>query len=154
MADCCNSIYASMSITQLKKLQTIQNTAARLLQENLSRYDSITPALASLHWLPMKFRCLFKLLSTAHKILHHKDSPAYLKKKVLRKKYIRRTRSSNFLEITTDFEPRLKTIGGKSLYVIMCKEWNALPGELRNISSHSIFRKTLKTHLFRRAYHH
>ena len=39
----------------IKKLQRVQNTAARLAF-NLRKYDHITPALVTLHWLPVKYR--------------------------------------------------------------------------------------------------
>ena len=55
--DYCNSIYYRISNILLKKLQNIQNRAARLTKKIPLR-KRITPALIELHWLPMKARIL------------------------------------------------------------------------------------------------
>ena len=44
----------------------------------LSRRSDIIPALKQLHWLPEKFRIIFKVPSTTHSIFHQ-CSPPYLK---------------------------------------------------------------------------
>ena len=51
--DYCNSAYHKLPNTLLKKLQDIQNRAARLIKKIPLR-ERITPALMELHWLPMK----------------------------------------------------------------------------------------------------
>ena len=56
-------------MTQLQKLQRVQNTAARLIC-NISRFDHITPVLVDLHWLPVKFRIDFKILLITYKAIH------------------------------------------------------------------------------------
>lgn len=45
----------------LSHLQLVQNAAARLLTET-KKYTSTSPVLASLHWLPVKFRIKYKML--------------------------------------------------------------------------------------------
>ncbi len=52
--DYCNSLYTCLSQAALNRLQLVQNAAARLLTRT-SRQSHITPVLASLHWLPVKF---------------------------------------------------------------------------------------------------
>ena len=47
-----NSLMNGLPETPTKKLQRVQNTAARLVF-NLRKYDRITPALVTLHWLPV-----------------------------------------------------------------------------------------------------
>ena len=47
-------------MTQLARLQRIQNMAARLIALKPKR-ESITPVLCDLHWLPVKLRIVFKL---------------------------------------------------------------------------------------------
>jgi hypothetical protein len=54
------------------------NAAARLLTQT-KRRDHITPILEELHWLPVSSGIQYKVLLIALKILHHKDSPRYLK---------------------------------------------------------------------------
>ena len=60
--DYCNSVLAELPATTLATLQRVQNAAARLVL-NLKRSDHITPALIQLHWLPVKFRIIYKLCS-------------------------------------------------------------------------------------------
>ena len=75
--DCCNSVLVGLPVSTLAPLQRVQNAAARLIL-GLSRRSHITPALKQLHWLPIKFRVIFKVATAMHNILH-KRSPPYLK---------------------------------------------------------------------------
>ena len=60
----------------IKKLQLLQNTTA-ILVLNLRKYDRITPALVTLHWLPVKYRIEFKTLLIIFRKLHGK-APGYI----------------------------------------------------------------------------
>ena len=51
------------------KLQRVHNTAARIITRSKSKFDHITPVLIDLHWLPIEFRCQFKILVYAYKAL-------------------------------------------------------------------------------------
>ena len=53
--DYCNSLFKSLSKFNLHRLQSIQNSAARIVT-NSSKYTRITPVLGKLHWLPVQFR--------------------------------------------------------------------------------------------------
>ena len=39
---------------QLKKLQFVQNTAARIITQT-RKFDYITPVLSDLHWIPVSY---------------------------------------------------------------------------------------------------
>ena len=67
--DYCNSLFRSLSKFNLRKLQCIQNSAARIVS-NTSRYTSITPVLKKLHWLPVEHRSVFKTATLFYKFLH------------------------------------------------------------------------------------
>ena len=56
--DYCN--YYRLPNILLKKLQNIQNRAARLIRK-IPLHERITPALIELHWLPMKARIIYKI---------------------------------------------------------------------------------------------
>ncbi|TWW71159.1 putative RNA-directed DNA polymerase from transposon X-element [Takifugu flavidus] len=56
--------------------QLIQNAAARVLT-GIDKRDHITPVMALLHWLPIKFRIIFKTLLLSYKVLRGL-APSYL----------------------------------------------------------------------------
>ena len=67
--DYCNSLFMSLSKFNLRKLQCIQNSAARIVS-NTSRYTSATPVLKKLHWLPVEHRSVFKTATLVYEFLH------------------------------------------------------------------------------------
>ncbi len=60
---------AGVSKTTLSKLQSVQNSAARILTGTKTS-EHISPVLESLHWLPVRFRIDFKILMLTYKALH------------------------------------------------------------------------------------
>ena len=75
--DYCNSLLLGCPTNSLKSLQLIQNAADRVLMRT-NRRDHVSPGLASLHWLPVKFRIEFKILLLTYKALNDR-APSYLK---------------------------------------------------------------------------
>ncbi len=59
--DYCNSLFTCLSNSTLKRLQVVQNSAAKLLTKS-SKRSHVTPILISLHWLPVKFRINLKII--------------------------------------------------------------------------------------------
>ena len=59
--DYANSLLRGISDKLMNKLQKVQNYAARLIMGTSLR-EHITPVLHSLHWLPVKYRIMFKVL--------------------------------------------------------------------------------------------
>ena len=72
-----NCLLNGISDALLKKLQLVQNTAARVLTKT-RKYDHITPVLKDLHWLPVRERIQYKILLLTWKSLHD-VAPPYLK---------------------------------------------------------------------------
>ena len=64
--DYYNSLFRSLSQFNLHRLQSAQNSAARIVT-NLSKYTRITPILRKLHWLPIQCRFEFKLATLVYK---------------------------------------------------------------------------------------
>ena len=56
-------------------MQSIQNTLARIVT-NHRKYAHVTAILKQLHWLPVKYRCMFKTATLVYKFLHN-GSPSY-----------------------------------------------------------------------------
>ena len=63
-----NSPFKRLSKSELRKLQCIQNRATCIVKST-SRYNSITPALKKLHWLPVKHRLVFITVTLVYKFL-------------------------------------------------------------------------------------
>jgi len=57
--DYYNSLLYGIAESQLRRLQSMQNAAARLVT-GTRHTEHITPVLQSLHWLPVRQRILFK----------------------------------------------------------------------------------------------
>ena len=67
--DMCNGVLYSLPDSHISKLQRSQNSAARLVTR--TRFsDHITPVLRDLHWLPVKFRIMYKIPLLTYKCLH------------------------------------------------------------------------------------
>uniref|UniRef100_A0A8C6LQD5 Reverse transcriptase domain-containing protein n=1 Tax=Nothobranchius furzeri TaxID=105023 RepID=A0A8C6LQD5_NOTFU len=74
--DYCNSLLSGSPQNVVKSLQLVQNAAARVLMR-IKKRDHISPVLASLHWLPVKFRIDFKILLLTYKALNN-QAPSYI----------------------------------------------------------------------------
>ena len=142
--DYCNTLLAGLGKTELKRLQTVQNRAARLIM-HVPFQDSITPTLYQLHWLPVDRRIEFKLLVYAYKALHE-AAPAYLSSALTVYIPPRPLRSAELMK----FDPprTYKGIGDSAFAAAVPELWNDIPLPLKTAPSLSIFKKQLKTHLF------
>ena len=67
--DYCNSLFRSFSKFSLHRLQSIQNSAARIVT-NSNKYTRITPVLRKLHWLRIQFLSEFKLATLVYTFIH------------------------------------------------------------------------------------
>ena len=70
-----NAHFFQLPQSQLTRLQRLQNAAARLIMLSKLK-DHITPILYSLHWLPVEFRIIFKLVLLVFHCLHG-SAPEY-----------------------------------------------------------------------------
>ena len=72
-----NAIFADLPVSTLKPAQRIQNIAAKVVLRR-HKHESATEALRDLDWLPIRQRCMFKLLLQVYKSLHN-QAPSYLR---------------------------------------------------------------------------
>ena len=62
-------MFRSLSALDLRKLQCIQNSLARIVT-NTTKYSHITPVRKILHWLPIEQRSIFKTALLVYKFLN------------------------------------------------------------------------------------
>ena len=90
--DYCNSLFRSLSALDLRRLQCVQNSLARIVA-NTTKYSHITPVRKSLHWLPIMHRSIFKVALLVYKFLHS-GHPKYLEPFLKPRHSMYRTRRS------------------------------------------------------------
>lgn len=56
-----NALVYGVNRTVIDRLQRVQNTAARMITRR-RKHDHITPILVALHWLPVQYRCQYKII--------------------------------------------------------------------------------------------
>ena len=147
--DTFNSLLYNLPQDQIKRLQRIQNAAARMITKT-RKFDHITPTLQKLHWLPVKYRIEYKILLLTFKALNGM-APSYIRDliKVSQQSRSRRSNSKNLL--IAPHNSHAKT-GDRSFTFAAPTLWNKIPQECRDAKTVQDFKSKLKTHLFKQAY--
>ena len=150
--DYCNSLFRSLSKFILHRLQSIRNSAARIVT-NSSKYTRITPVLKKLH----QFRSELKLATLVYKFIHT-GFPKYFAPYLSTYHTTYNTRHSqsvaNFLNVPK-FQPTIHKSTkqfGFSLAFDAPTVWNSLPEDIRASPTIATFRKKLKTYLYAKTY--
>ena len=130
----------------LSKLQMVQNTAARLVSKT-KKSDHITPVLAALHWLPIKYRIVFKILLITFKALNGL-ALNYICELLHQYQPTRSLRSSTRHLLSVP-RSHTTTYGDRAFSVSAPKLWNSLSIEIRLSTSLNSFKTSLKTFLFK-----
>jgi len=139
--DYVNALLYGLPDCALRKLQVLQNDAARVLT-GTSRREHISPIMQQLHWLPIRQRITHKILCTVYKCLHDAAAPGYLKDTLQPRLQSRTLRSSGSLQLHA---PRTCTqYGSRAFSVCGPILWNSLPMSIRNSQTVSAFHKNIK----------
>ena len=125
--DYCCSVLAGVTVTQLRRLQSVLNAAARLVV-SARRLDHVNPLLRELHWLRVAERIQFRLCTKVYRCLHG-TGPAYLADSLHLAADVdshRRLRSADGLTLVVP-ATRRSTLGDRAFPVAGARAWNALP---------------------------
>ena len=146
-----NGLLYGVSDHLLTQLQRVQNSAARLVTKT-KRREHITPALIELHWLPVRHRIEYKRLLFTFNSLHGLAAP-YLAELLSRHQPTRSLRSADAHLLVVP-RSNLSTQGDRAFSHAATPTclWNNLPLAMRVTDSQNIFKKELKTLLFKRAF--
>ena len=146
----CNSLFAGTAKYQLDKMQRVQNTTCHITC-NLAKFDHIRTCMADLHWLCIPQRIDYKIACLVYK-LQHGCTPQYLQE-LLPSKQSNRTLRSSFTNQISPVYCRTSQAMHSSFSVVGPWIWNSLPSHIRLKDTFDIFKKALKTHLFKVSYY-
>ena len=141
-----NALLSGVPDNVLSRLQRIQNTAARIVTRT-PKACHISPVLKMLHWLPVKERIQYKILFYTYKALND-SAPPYIRDLLQQYLPTRTLRSETKHMLCV---PKSKTVTySKRCFKIMAPVlWNSLPYDIKTSESLGVFKKRLKTYLFR-----
>ena len=144
--DYCNSLLYGLPKNVIKQLRRVQNAAARVVTLS-PKFCHIIPVLANLHWLSIYLRIEFKILIVTCKPLHGL-APPYIKDLLQSYLPARDLRSSkkNLLVVPAF---NINSYGRRAFSVAVPLLWNSLLQQIRDAGSLDIFKRQLKTVLFK-----
>lgn len=139
----CSTVWSNTSSSNLKKLQSVQNFACRIITKT-RKFDHITPALRQLNWLPIEQLLLFRDTIMAYKCVNNL-APSYLSKLFCKRTELHDhpMRDKDLLNI-----PLYKTASGQRTFRYRAtKIWNDLETNFKHIVTLNDFKKKLKSHM-------
>ena len=147
--DYCNSLLHGIADIDLTRLQACTESTGSPDDKVSSIYSQYStrsiPLLRSLHWLPVRFRILFKINLLTYKTLREKQ-PVYLHSMLAASIPSRSLRSNNDNSLSV---PRVKTnTGARAFHSCAPSLWNSLPLSVCSAISVAALKKYLRTHLF------
>ena len=149
--DYANAILVGWPETDIHKLQWVQNMAAKLIL-NKDKYDSVTECFKNLHWLPIKTRIHFKILTLTYKCLNN-QAPEYLHNLLtINETNDRQLRSSSQCRRLIVPFIRLQTFAARSFSDTAPGLWNSVPNYIKQSSTLDLFKTNFKTFLFKITY--
>ena len=135
-------------IKDVTKLQRVHNCLARVVTRS-PHFSRSVPLLKSLHWLPVRYRIIFKICTITYQALSNKQ-PAYLHSMFIPARQPRQLRSSGSDLLSV---PRVKTNAGTRVFSVATPTlWNSLHDSIKSARNIALFRRNLKTYHFKMAY--
>jgi len=139
------TLYMNLPKKQLKKLQKIQNFAARLVTKS-PKFTHVTPLLKNLKWLPVTEFIKYRYLTIVYQCIQ-KEAPEYLNTLITLYNPNRTLRSAANLLLEV---PQINSkFGRRSFSFLAPTLWNSLPNNLKSIDTTTKFKKGLKQYLLK-----
>ena len=145
MLDYCNALYYGCNNSIIRQLQTIQNRACRIIF-GLKKRTDVTEKMKSLHWLKINERIVFKILLLVYKGVNGL-APAYINELLSFNNIVTSNKRRSSLHISLG-EPSHR----RAFQTVAPKLWYNLPESIKSCTSTELFKKRLKTHLFKCSY--
>ena len=141
----CLPVYGTTNNTLLKRVQKLQNFAAKICAGGARRRDHATPFITQMNWLKIEQQVVFDVAVAVYKIYNNMYPEWFLQlpttTEVTHSRYTTRQHNNLYIPHTnTDY-------GARSLLVLGPRIWNKLPQHITNANSLCAFRKRLKKHL-------
>ena len=133
----CNSVLYNVPKYVLKKLQSVENAAARLITCS-RKYDHITTVLSDLHWLPVNER--ITIPDPARHPQGSTPTSTHLRSRFANWLYLppRNLRSSCLLRMNpVNFN--IKSCRSRAFAVATPDLWNSLPDNILSCDNYSFF---------------
>ena len=148
--DYANAVLIGLPENTLRKLQLVQNSAARMITKTRRR-DHVTPILKQLHCLPVHLRIVHKVLCLVYKAMTFATAPIYIKDMLELYRPARDLRSSS-----KDLQPTVprsyRCAGDRAFSIAGPTRWNKLSPAVQRSKTFLTFKKAIKTMLFRNHY--
>lgn len=138
----CSTILYLLNKGEIERLQKLQNRAMRVIL-SCSRYTSVRSMLQQLCWLPVKKYLSWSVLLFIYKVKSG-QAPAYLVSKVTYVDQVHRyeTRQQNdFFVVSRGTKSAENSIFNRGL-----KMFNALPRDVKDCGTVSVFKRRLRAH--------
>ena len=154
--DHVNPLWTTYNTTKTKLIQVYTIWAMFMSHQDLiiaivCSMVCLKNCLKNLHWLPIESRSKFKILLLVYKCLYGL-APSYLSKR-LSLKPNRGLRSDDKLVLNVPTTKlKTKTYGDRCFSIAGPNLWNQLPSHIRLSKSIDVFKRSLKTHLFKDAF--
>ena len=136
--DYCNSLYYGINSDVIGGLQSVQNSAAKLIYGK-RKFDHVSGLISDLHWLKVNQRITFKILILVHNCLYVDNFVFPLKDLV-----VVLNKRGMILTIPNHFT----SFGRRAFAFVGPKMWNSLPIGFRLDPSLQSFKGKLKHYLF------
>jgi len=127
--DYCNAVLHSAPSYSIKKLQRVQNNAARIVLE-APRRSHRSPLLRTLNWLPVQQRIDYKLALLTFKV-RSTSTPSYLRLLIQDREHGHNLRSTT----TALHQPFTTTFAKRAFRCSAPAVWNSLPKTVLNSDS-------------------